>query len=219
MLCWCCKPWSVCAFIISMERLAFLYNNKKTCQKLGNVVCALYFFVMTTSLTLLLKAKEEGQGTLQPIFTNNSRWYCSRTDCFVYIQLHFNNIRIIKMTPDRPGRHWFFNSALPNQLGVPPPWCLVLLLLLLVLLHLHHLLSPRRRPDLDHLLLVPVSHVLPDPHLSRATPGQESHGFNLFQDCKDGSHLPSKGFIIFVSPSISSLPPFQLLALKKKNQN
>ena len=83
MLCWCCKPWSVCAFIISMERLAFLCNNKKSMSKTGNVVCALYFFVMTTASTLLLKAKEEGQGTLQPILTNNSQEYCSRTDWFV----------------------------------------------------------------------------------------------------------------------------------------
>ena len=96
----------VCLRFHHLNREACLsVQQQKNMSKTGNVVCALYFFVMTTSLTLLLKAKEEGQGTLQPIFTNNSRYYCSRTDCFVYIQLHFNNIRIIKMTPDRPGRH------------------------------------------------------------------------------------------------------------------
>ena len=48
-------------------------QQQKNMSKTGNVVCALYFFVMTTALTLLSKAKEDGQGTLQPIFTNNSR--------------------------------------------------------------------------------------------------------------------------------------------------
>ena len=56
--------------------LRFHHLDGEAClsvQQTGNVVCALYFCVMTTSLTLLLKAKAEGQGTLQPIFTNNSR--------------------------------------------------------------------------------------------------------------------------------------------------
>ena len=82
MLCWCCKPWSVCAFIISMERLAFLYNNKKTCQKLG-MLYVRCIFCDDNFIDIAFKGKGGGAGNpathfhqQQPIILLKNRLFC-----------------------------------------------------------------------------------------------------------------------------------------------